>query len=39
MTDAVLDRDDWLPAAVQTAATLLHRAAHPRSTWRQARYE
>jgi predicted ATP-grasp superfamily ATP-dependent carboligase len=36
LTDAVLDRDDWLPGAVQTVAAVLHRAAHPRSTWRQA---
>ncbi len=34
--DFVLDRGDWVPAALVAAGTLLGRAVHPRSTWRAA---
>lgn len=37
LTDAVLDRDDWLPAVAEVTAALLRCAIHPRSTWRAAR--
>jgi len=33
MTDAVLDRRDWLPGAVEAATAIVRRALHPRRTW------
>lgn len=34
--DAVLDRRDWKPGAVEVLGAVLRRLAHPRSTWRSA---
>jgi len=34
-TDAVADREDWVPAVVDTAAHLLHSVRYPRSFLRQ----
>lgn len=37
VTDAVFDRDDWMPSVVEAGAALYECARHPRSTWRAAR--
>ena len=37
VTDAVLDRRDWAPGAVEAAAAVFECGRHPRSTWRAAR--